>query len=1344
MVPEVSAAIRPLGARLAFVVALVAVSLMPTPDVDLTPSASPGARTFIQSDKPIYRVGETVRLTAFHLDASTRVPVSGVRPARLVIKSPKGDPVAQLGASISNGCGGAEWTIPEGVAGGEYTAVASFPSIGCPPAELKFDVRAYRVPRLRTDLEFERKGYGAGETVAASLTVTRAQGGIPAGAKVTIVARVDGGEIHRSETRLDGLGRGHVEFVLPSKVETGDGSLACVIEDGGVQETAAKTIPIVLNKVDVAIHPEGGDLVAGVENHVYFEARDVRGKPVDLSGRVLDPSGSQVATFEVGHEGRGRFGFVPAAGTRYRLAIDKPVGNTQVIELPEVLPRGFTLHAARRVIGPTEPLRLSIGATSDESVSVVVARFAKEIKRESAAAQAGTSVTRDIEIAPEFDGILRVTVLDSKGTPRAERLIYRKPARAVIVAVKPSTTRGVPGQKVTVDVTTTDQDGKPVPALVGLRVTDDAVLNQIERRERAPRLPAQALIGSDVKELMDSERFFETGPAADVAIDLLLGTQGWRRFAWVDVGAFVARHGDAARRAFAVVEEPEVTKFGRLAGGGGPGAAMVDAVVEELRMGAGPRDGAARLGAAPAGKAAAPKNEPKFEAPAGEARDALLGDDDRARALDIGEFKKRVVVREYAHASRPDRRTSERTDFTEVLYWNCGVSTDATGRAAVSFDLSDSITSFRVMADAVGKDGALGSADAVIESRKPFFVEPKLPLVVTAGDVLEIPVAINNATDAAMAATLTADAGAGVTKEGNDPEIQVPANGSARGRLTLVAGKLNGWVDVVVRAQSGVLTDEVKRRIRVVPAGFPVMVAFGGRLTQRIAHDLVIPDQLDASSLVAEARIYPSPLATLTDALKGLLTEPCGCFEQTSSTAYPNVLVMEYLSTHHVDDGATLARAKQLLDSGYKRLTGYECKERGYEWFGGNPGHEALTAYGVMEFVDMSRVYGVDRSMLERTRSWLRDRRDGKGGFTRNPQALDSFGGAPDDITNAYIVWALLEAGERGLEKEIEWVAARAKESDDAYFLALAANVMYLGKHPQAPAILDRLNGKQGTDGAVRGATTSITRSSGTSLEVETTSLAIMAWLRAGGHMPSCDRAAIWLFQQCQGGRFGATQSTILALKAILGYDAANARPKAPGKVTLLVDGKAIGTVPFTTDDKGALEMPAFTNTLTAGNHRIELAMDGGSEMPYAITVRYHTQKPPSAGDCKVKLATKLASPSVRQGETTDLEVTFSNATAEGQPMAVAIVGIPGGLEPRHDQLKELVKAGLADFYEVRDGDVVFYKRCLKPSEVVNIRLNLVAAVAGTYVGAASRAYLYYSDEAKSWCDGVRVAVKGD
>lgn len=100
------------------------------------------------------------------------------------------------------------------------------------------------------------------------------------------------------------------------------------------------------------------------------------------------------------------------------------------------------------------------------------------------------------------------------------------------------------------------------------------------------------------------------------------------------------------------------------------------------------------------------------------------------------------------------------------------------------------------------------------------------------------------------------------------------------------------------------------------------------------------------------------------------------------------------------------------LKKGYDKLIAFETTDKGYEWFGKSPAHEALSAYGLMQFHEMSNVTTmVDQKMVSRVKTWLLERKDGKGGFLQSDQALDSFGRAPSNITNAYIVWALTSTG---------------------------------------------------------------------------------------------------------------------------------------------------------------------------------------------------------------------------------------------------------------------------------------------------------------------------------------------
>jgi alpha-2-macroglobulin-like protein len=477
--------------------------------------------------------------------------------------------------------------------------------------------------------------------------------------------------------------------------------------------------------------------------------------------------------------------------------------------------------------------------------------------------------------------------------------------------------------------------------------------------------------------------------------------------------------------------------------------------------------------------------------------------------------------------------------------------------------------------------------------------------------------------------------------------------------------------------------------------------------------------------------------------LERLIQEPSGCFEQTSSTCYPLVMAQQYFLTHTGIDPKLVEQSRKHLDSGYAKLAGYECKAKGYEWFGSDPGHEALTAYGLLEFTDMAQVRPVDPEMLKRTRAWLLARRDGKGGFQRTEKAADSFGRAPPGTTDAYVTWALLESGEQGLEKEVARVKELGQKSDDSYIVALAANVAYLsGDRDTAKKLSDKLLKKQSASGAVDGGATTITCSGGESLAMETTALTLLAWMRDPAYAGAVEKSMNWLAESCKAGRFGSTQSTILCLRAIVTYDKSRATPKASGTTQVFVDGHAMGSpVAFSPETKGAIPLADVSEMMSPGRHTVELRMTDGSAMPCAVAVNYYTTQPDSAKDCKLRIETALRNAEMEEGGVTEAAVKVTNLADEVLPTPVAIVGVPGGLEVRHDQLKELVKSGKVDAYEVTGREVVLYWRGLKPRQQVELPISLVAAVPGAYTAPASRAYLYYTDEFKHWASGMRATI---
>lgn len=1352
-------------------------------------------QTFVSTDKPIYKIGERVYVRGTILNAANHKPLNKDRPANatIQIKGPKGDIIAGGSAQTQDSVWSFGWDIPQGQAGGEYKIAVTYPWDGHAPAERKFDIRAYRPPRLKSQITFLRDGYAPGDKVQATLDVKRAEGGVPVGARVTVTAVVDGMEVSGGTAKVDADGLCSVSLDLPHEIPRGEGTLALVIEDGGVVETASKTIPILLQTVDLKVFPEGGDLIAGYNNRVYIQAKQPNGKPADLVGKLMVEQGGALTEFRTEHEGRGRFEFTPEANKQYYLTISEPAGIKTTYKLPEVKSTGAVIRSTQNVYEKDTPITVHIGCPA-KSYRVALSKREVEIAASKVDLEKGSNDLHSITFdAPaDVDGVLTVTVYGDKNVPLAERLIFRRPAKPINVSITADKKNYVPGDKTELTIKATNGDGKPVSAVVGMTVTDDSVLEMIEKREQSPRLPVMVFLEPEVEDLADAHVYLDPkNTKAPLATDLLLGTQGWRRFALVDLSNFIAEHGDKARRAVAlkIQSQQEVLAFSAMAGAGGNG--MVRFRGGPVPPGAAPgpvgfdgdADGFAQLAAAvPAPKAAAapmnlvaprqiqivdqrpavrdfreaPMNQPvpaqemqgKLQKALGQAKEM-----EKKRAFMADEISQQMsslaIVREFAHQARPDRNPTDRVDFTETVYWNAGVRTDEkTGEAKVSFALNDSVTTFKVFADAFADGGEVGSAAIGVEAVQPFYAEAKLPLEVTAGDKVLLPISLVNATEDSLSG-----ANVNVDLKGDFKLLALENGQNAIGggqRIRCIQpidiGAGNGEKDFVLTTSAGSFSDKVQRKLSVKPKGFPIEAPFGGMLEpgKTVTHTIVIPNNVVAESISSNSAVYPTPLANLTEALERLICDPYGCFEQTSSTSYPLTMAQQYFLSHTGIKPELIQTSRTKLDAGYKRLVGFWCPDRGYEWFGENPGHEALTAFGLMHFTDMAQVREVDKNMIATTRTWLMKQKDGKGGFTRNRRSLHTWS-EDKDCSNAYILWALLESGQpvADLKPELDAIKVAATNTQDLYAVALAANALHLaGEKAEAKKLMDRLASKQKADGSVDGVKSSIVGSGGEALQIEGASLATLAWLREPAYAGNVEKSIKFLADSCKAGRYGSTQSTVLALRAIVTYDKMRSRPKAPGKVRLYVDGQSIGDWrEFDQTTEGAIKLPDLSELMTPGEHKLELRMEGGGPMPYAIAVKYNALTPASAKECKLDIGVKMSQDKIAEGVATEAKVTVINKTKDVLPNPVAIVGLPGGLEARHDQLKELVKKGTIDAYEVIGREVVLYWRTLPSEAKVEVPLNVIAAVPGTYTGPASRAYLYYTDEHKQWVDGVKVEI---
>ena len=1421
----------------------------------------PQDRIYVDFDKPFYEPGETIWLSVFIRDGQSLKASRKSDIVHVELLNPKGTVEKTLNLIATDGIAAADFQLDKEALGGMYKIKAYTNWMKNEGSEHVFQkdiqVQDIVLPNLKMKLDFEKKAFGAGDEVIAKLILNTNENKALADHKIKFTASIQGQKVLEKADVTDAEGVKYIRFQLPSKLSSSDGLLNVMIDYNGNTESISRSIPIVLNKIQFTAFPEGGDLVNGLESPVAFRALNEFGKPADIEGIVCTQKGSQVCSFSSFHQGMGAFRLTPQPKESYCVKITKPEGITETFPLPEALPRGYVLTTDASKNGEVD---LDIRTTETEELSLVAQVRGKIYYTTVIQAKAGSN--KLVFPTSAFPmGVAQITLFDSKGIARCERLAFVNKNKQLSITVETDKEKYLPREKVKLTLNVKDERGMPMPANLSLAVVNDQLLSFAD--DKSGNLLSQLLLEQDLNTKVEEPAYYfdKKEPAAAEALDYLLMTAGWRCFTWEKVmadniplptfagekalvsgivmnaetgkilsnahirinngadystdenGRFIfnkldlsnpvtlACRADGYEAAYQNIPEYnqnvviylyDKNYTSRIYGSRNAQGMLVPA---PAMAGAGMNRGAPlemledREEQQPAQKAMkrkernekmmanavapqapkpgdkklekdedkkegnlAHKSKEKEHAPAGFFADDLRAN--RFRADTVAFAAQSVAAPVYYRVRKfpapvydKEETVETRTDFRNTIYWNPDVEVDRSGKKTLEFYASDDITSFRVTTEGIASDGMPGRAEKTFFTQLPFAMSTKVPVEVATEDKLSIPLTLTNNTDKPLGGVLTITAPDGLKELAQIPTVQTIMPGKAK-TIYLDYAVLDkiGYGDFTIAFKSCGLGDAFTQKIKIAPKGFPVNVSFSGQEAEKeysftMGH--VVP-----GSVQAQFTAYPNVVSDLMKGIEGILREPYGCFEQTSMSSYPNAMVLDYLQTTDSKDDKAMANASSLLDRGYKRLVTFETKDRGYEWFGSNPGHEALTAYGLMQFNDMKHVgEKVDPAMLDRTIQWLNSRKDGKGGFLRSSEAADAFGRANEDITNAYIVYALTEAGFTDLQKEFSSSYSKAVQSGDPYQLALmACAASNLHERDKAAKALGILLPKQDKNGSWNGLTHSVTCSTGQSLLIETTSLGIMAIIKSDGSgNGELINAVKYLVASRNGsGSFGNTQGTILALKALTAYAKFSKKTTEDGTILVYVDGKKAGEKSYKAGDKDALVIPDLEQYLQGeGNHQVRVKYLGvKTPLPYSVALSWSTTLPVSAKECAVTLESTLSEKHARVGETVRLTTTLTNQKSSGIPSTMAIIGIPAGFTVQPWQLKELQEKKVFDYYEIKGNNIAVYYRCMAPHAVKQINLDLKAEMPGVYDAPASSAYLYYTNEFKCWAGAERITIQ--
>ncbi|XP_010179780.1 PREDICTED: alpha-2-macroglobulin-like protein 1 [Mesitornis unicolor] len=633
---------------------------------------------------------------------------------------------------------------------------------------------------------------------------------------------------------------------------------------------------------------------------------------------------------------------------------------------------------------------------------------------------------------------------------------------------------------------------------------------------------------------------------------------------------------------------------------------------------------------------------------------------------------------------------------------------NASGAAELGVTVPDSITDWRAMTFCTSERHGLGiSETASLRSFKPFFVEPILPYSVFRGESFPLKVKVFSYLKQCMALRLS-------LTDSRDFEF-VHANirfstclcpDSAKTFFWDVKATKLGKVNFTVTAEVVEQEDVCTERTAVVPESGgkdtvvkDLLVKAEGLLEEKTHTSLLCPKGTSASETITftvpENRVLGSErahvsflgdiLGTALDNIDELLQMSSGCGEQNMVHFAPNVFVTRYLE----ETGQLTPEIKQkaigYLESGYQRQLLYKHADGSYSAFGegSEPGNTWLTALVLKTFSQAQDFIHIDEQNIKDAASALIKSQTPSGCFESVGKLFNN--GLMDPVVLKALTC-------------IKDLVNADTGSSNLYSLALAANAFAVaGDKVLRQKILKRLDkaaiisgdqifwsqqSKQEED--------SLYWYQAPSVDVELTSSILLAHLSKSSlsseEITKATQIVSWLIkQQNPYGGFASTQDTVVALEALALYATKTFSKEGPDLQASL--SSEVFNQNIRVDNTNRLllqtvELPDVSQGYTVRVH-------GRGCLFLQAILRYHIPPPRSDTTFAMSVQTECTAPNATQFPVTIHARYTGNRVATN--MVLIQVELLSGYSPVAHSLEELKKMPLVKKVESEADRVILY-----------------------------------------------------
>ncbi|WP_373048020.1 MG2 domain-containing protein [Vulgatibacter sp.] len=565
-----------------------------------------------------------------------------------------------------------------------------------------------------------------------------------------------------------------------------------------------------------------------------------------------------------------------------------------------------------------------------------------------------------------------------------------------------------------------------------------------------------------------------------------------------------------------------------------------------------------------------------------------------------------------------------RSRFQTTVLFAPSVVTDAQGRAQVEFELPDNLTTWRILAVAVGADDRFGSGVAQVKVAKPLLALPALPRAVRVGDRFEAGVVLHGHRFEAPEVQVTAEA-EGVRIEGPATQTVSVVQGRPREVRFLFVAEKEGTAVLRFAAQGGGERDGVEQRIPVkLPVAMEAVATYGDTTTET-SEGLVPPKGARPDVGGLEITMASTALGGFDENFDQLVDYPYGCLEQMSSRLTPFVALRELSGRFGIpwkDAAGNWLDEQALRQWGstdpdvvvaktVKAIEQLQGHDGGYRYWASSPcsSHYA-SAYAVWALARAKEVgYAVDAQALARGQSFLAD-----VVAAGQCEACGWGCNAPSDEVRVAALWTLARTGKA--RPSYFGALYRERKKLPLFAQAQLADAMFVGggDRAQARQLLGEIlnHAKESPGGVHFEETDPRTYAALWSTDTRTTAIVLGTLVAITPEHPFVAKIARWLGSaRGEDGRYDTTQEAAFALTALTEVTRVKEAAVPDFTARVILGGDALVSQAFEGRSM-RIEKAELPMSRLGGGGALTFRKEGEGVLYYAARLRYAPEEMPT------------------------------------------------------------------------------------------------------------------------------------